>query len=308
MLNKRIIFMGTPEMSAGYLKSLIDNQFNVIACFTQPPRKKGRGMLLQNSPVHLLSLKENIPIFFPINFNSQDEINNLKKLKPDLIVVMGYGILLPKNILNIPTHGCINVHVSLLPKWRGSSPIEYAILNGDKTTGVSIFQLEEKLDTGPIIATKELKIKNNINKKKLSEELNLIGSKLLINTLPRLFNKSVSKKRQNEKNATYSKKISSSFRKINFYDDVDKVYNKIRAFSPQPSAWFVLNKERIKIINCSTEICNSKASIILSEEFHIGCNNGKIIPIIIQKEGKKPMKIKDFLRGFKFKIGQKVNV
>ena len=147
---QRVIFMGTPEISKLYLLSLINNKFNIIAVYTQPPKKKDRGMKINNSPVNLLAKEKGIPVFCPDNFSDIEVLENFKKLKPDLVIVMAYGFLLPKNILNIPKFGFINIHVSLLPRWRGASPIEYAILNGDKTTGVSIFKIQEKLDTGPI--------------------------------------------------------------------------------------------------------------------------------------------------------------
>ena len=219
---------------------------------------------------------------------------------------MSYGLLLPKEILSIPNFGCINVHVSLLPRWRGAAPIEHAILNGDKKTGISIFQIEEKLDSGPIIASKEINI-NNFSKEELTLKLNKIGINLLSKILPKIFDKKISMQNQDDFKATYAKKITPELRKINFNDNINNVYNHIRAFSSKPSAWFIYNNDRINIIKCSMEICNSKASIIMNEEFHIGCINGKIIPQIIQREGKKPMKVKEFLKGFKLEINQKVN-
>ena len=157
MRRERIIFMGTPDIARIYLQSLVENQYNIIAVFTQPPRKQGRGMQIHNSPVHKLAVENNIPVFYPKNFANLDTINEFKKLNPDIVIVMGYGLLLPKPILKIPIYGCINIHVSLLPRWRGASPIEHAILCGDQTTGVSIFKLEEQLDTGPIIAVQKIK-------------------------------------------------------------------------------------------------------------------------------------------------------
>ncbi|MDP7195609.1 MAG: methionyl-tRNA formyltransferase [SAR202 cluster bacterium] len=299
--------MGTPEISKVYLQSLIDHQYNIIATYTQPPRKQGRGMQVQKSPVHPLSLEHNIPVYHPENFASLESIDELKKLKPDLVVVMGYGLLFPKSILQIPLHGCINIHISLLPRWRGAAPIEHAILNGDEKTGVSIFLIEEKLDAGPIIATQEIYIKKNINKKDLTSELNTLGTALLINTLPDLLDNKISAQKQDETNATYAKKITPELRRINFNNEVNTVYNQIRAFTPKPSAWFIVNNERFNIIRCSMKICEAEASTIMNSQFHIGCKNGIIIPEIIQREGKKSMTIEEFLKGFIFDAGQKVN-
>ena len=307
MRQERIVFMGTPEISKVYLQSLIDHKYNVIATYTQPPRKQGRGMLMQKSPVHELSLEHNIPVYHPKNFASLESIDELKKLKPDLVIIMGYGLLLPKSILQVPLYGCINIHVSLLPRWRGAAPIEHAILNGDKKTGVSIFLLEEKLDAGPIIATQEINIDKNIDKGNLTSELNILGTALLINTLPDLLGNKISAQRQEETYATYAKKITPELRRINFNNEVNTVYNQIRAFAPKPSAWFIVNNERFSIIKCLMKICETEASTIMNSQFHIGCKNGIIIPEIIQREGKKSMKIGEFLKGFAFDVGRKVN-
>ena len=307
MRQERIVFMGTPEISKVYLQSLIDHQYNIIATYTQPPRKQGRGMLIKKSPVHTLSLEYNIPVYHPKNLASFESTNEIKKLKPDLVVIMGYGLLLPKSILQIPHYGCINIHASLLPKWRGAAPIEHAILNGDEITGVSIFLLEEKLDAGPIIATQEININKNINKGNLTSELNILGTLLLINTLPDLLDKKISLQKQDETYATYAKKITPELRRINFNHEVNTVYNQIRAFAPKPSAWFTVNNERFNIIKCLMKTCEAETSTIINRQFHIGCKNGIIIPEIIQREGKKSMKIGEFLKGFAFEVGQKIN-
>ena len=307
MQKKRIVFMGTPEISTIYLKSLIENNFNVVGVFTQPPRKKGRGLNVEKSHVHKFALEKKLEVYHPYNFNSQKDFELFKKIKPDLAIVMGYGLLIPKKMLTIPNYGFINIHISLLPRWRGASPIEYALLNGDSKTGVSLIFLEEKLDAGPIIASDTIKINKKYNKEILTNKLNEIGKTLLINNLEKIFQKKVILKNQNLSKVTYANKITSELRKIDFNKDIESISNKIRAFSPKPSAWFFYDKERINIIQCSVEKCNSNQSKILNNKFHIGCKNGKIIPEIIQRQGKKPMRIEDFLHGFKFIIGHKVN-
>ena len=306
MHQKRVVFMGTPNISKIYLQSLIDHRYNIIAIYTQPPRKQGRGMQIQNSPVHSLALANNIPVYHPKNFLSLDTINEFKKLNSDIIVVMGYGILLPKSIFNIPIHGSINIHLSLLPRWRGATPIEHTILNGDLVTGVSIFQLEEKLDAGPIISSQQINIDKNISKENLTNQLNTIGTSLLIKILPDLLDKNIKFQKQDNNHVTYAQKFTTKHRKINFNNEVNAVYNQIRAFAPKPSAWFIFNNERINIIKCSMQICDSEVSTINNDQFHIGCLNGKIIPQIIQRQGKKPMKIGEFLKGFVFNVGEKI--
>ena len=252
-------------------------------------------------------MKYKIPVYYPKNLHSDNDIKSISILKPDLIIVMGYGKIIPKQILCIPKFGCINVHVSLLPRWRGASPIEHAIINGDKKTGISIFQLNEKLDTGEIITSEEVDIKIEENREDLTSKLNKIGIKLLLNILPDFLENKLKLKKQNEIKATYANKLTSENRKINFNNDVLNVYNHIRAFAPKPCAWFILNNQRIKIIKCSYKVCESQPSNILNQEFHIGCLNGVIIPEIVQREGKKPVEIKDFLRGFDLKNNYYIN-
>ena len=307
MNNHRIIFMGTPKIANEYLQVLIKNNLNVVSVYTQPPRSKGRGMTIQNSPVHDESFKLGIPVYHPENFNDQKNLETFMKLDPDLVVVMAYGILLPNRILSCPRFGCINIHVSLLPRWRGAAPVEHALLNGDKKTGVTIFQLVRKLDAGPIISQASLSIDDNMDKEDLLKKLSSIGKDLLLKTLPNYFDNKIALQEQNEEEATYASKISSAQTKINFNDNVIKVFNKVKAFSPKPGAWFMFRNERIKIIKCQTSTIYCKPSVIVNNEFHIGCEGGLIKPRIIQREGKKPMGIGEFLKGFQFTVGQKVN-
>ena len=298
--------MGTPEIASVYLKSLIDARHNIVAVYSQPPRKKGRGMHMQESPVQMIAKKNSIKTFTPTEFFSKINKKEIKELHPDLIIVMGYGLKLPQHILQLPTLGCINIHVSLLPRWRGAAPIEHALLNGDKETGVTIFKLVQKMDAGPILAQDIISINQHMNKKEATEKLNKLGTELLTSVLPTIFNDDAFFIPQDDSKVTYAHKISSNMRQLDFNNEVETVYNKIRAFSPQPSAWFLFNNERIKIIKSSFVEGSFEASIILNAEFHIGCRNGKICPKVLQREGKNPVQIEDFLRGFEFAIGTKI--
>ena len=176
MPSPRIVFMGTPKISSVYLKSLIDARKNIVAVYSQPPRKKGRGMSLKESPVLQLAKKNIIKVLTPTEFFSTINTKDLKELQPDLIVAMGYGLKLPKHILQLPTFGCINIHVSLLPRWRGAAPIEHTLLNGDKETGITIFKIVDEMDAGPILIQKTLVVDQDINKEELTEKLNYIGT------------------------------------------------------------------------------------------------------------------------------------
>ncbi len=307
MSKERIIFMGTPDIASIYLNSLIDLKYNIVAIYSQPPRKKGRGMKIQESPVHKMAVKNSIKIFTPTNLNNEKLKKEFQILKPDIVIVMGYGLKLPNYLINFPKFGCINIHVSLLPRWRGAAPIEHAILNGDKETGISIFKIVEKMDAGPIIVQDSVKIDENINKAELTSILNFSGIRLLQNVLPKIFSFKIKYENQDPKKVTYARKISSDMRKIDFNENIHSIQNKIRAFSPNPGAWFVYKNERIKIIKSSYIKGRWESSIILNSQFHIGCKLGKICPEVIQKEGKKEMDLDNFLRGFEFNIGDKVN-
>ena len=306
MSDKNIIFMGTPLIAANYLNSLINNKYNVVSVFTQPPRKRNRGMKVQSSPVHELANHNNIKVNFPTRLD-EEAFDLIKSYKPDLIIVMAYGLLIPTKILNFPKYGCINIHVSLLPRWRGASPIEHTLLNGDTETGITIIKLIEKLDAGPIIVQKRIPVVKNINKDDLSDKLTEIGSDLLIDILPKLFAGKVVMQDQNNKEATYTQKIDSQMRKINFNLSTKEVLNQIRAYATNPGAWFFYKNERIKIISASIQSNKGNPSTVLNKQFELGCLDGSILPNYLQREGKKIMYIEDFLRGFSFTVGDSLN-
>tara|TARA_B100001029_G_C15031619_1_gene437358 strand:+ start:594 stop:1523 length:930 start_codon:yes stop_codon:yes gene_type:complete len=306
MNNSKIIFMGTPLISKEYLNSLIQNKIQIEAVFTQSPKKKSRGMQLTKSPVHIFANENNINVFHPKNFDLEI-LSHLKKIKPDLIIVMAYGKILPKAVLQLPKYGCINVHVSILPRWRGAAPIEHALMNGDKESGISIIKLVEKLDSGPIIAQEKLIIPENYNRLQLTDKLTEIGTKLLVNTVPNILKNKIIIREQDEKDATYANKINSENRKINFNNSVKNIINHIRAHAPKPGAWFLLNKERIKIIDAKIGNSNGKNSTILNTNFEIGCEDGSIQPLILQRQGRNIVAIEEFLRGYKINLNDKIN-
>ena len=306
MQNKRLIFMGSPKIASQYLEALIRNNFSITAVFSQPPKKKLRGMKVIESEVHQLAKKNNIEVFCP-NIFDKNTIEIVKNLNPDLIIVMAYGKVLPKEILDLPSFGCINIHVSLLPRWRGAAPIEHSLINGDKETGVSIIQLIERLDAGPIINQKKVAIEVDCNKNELSEKLTNVGIKLIVETIPLIFDKQISFTNQDENYVTYANKISSENRKIDFNKSVNEVLNLIRAHSPKPGAWFTIKNERIKIIKARKSNSVGNPSTILNETFDIGCNDGSIEPLILQREGKNAISKDDFLRGYSLKINDIIN-
>ena len=306
MLNKKIIFMGTPKIAADYLRVLIENNYNIPLVFTQPPRKKNRGMKTLNSAVHDLSIEFDLPICHPLQIDD-NAYNKIKLINPDIIIVMAYGSMLPKKILNLPKYGCINLHVSLLPRWRGAAPIEHAILNGDKYTGISIFKIEERLDSGPILVQKKISISDEMNKEELQKKITKIGKSLLLETIPKIFDENISLYNQDESLSTYASKFNSKMRKIDFFNSVDCVYNQIKAHAPNPGAWLLFKQERIKIIKAKKNFVKFEPSKIINNKFEISCSDGSIVPLLLQREGKKVMDCESFIRGFSFSVGDKVN-
>ena len=306
MKNKKIIFMGTPNIAAQHLNILIENNLNIVGIFTQPPRKKNRGMRIEKSDVHQIADKNNIEVFYPSTIDDT-VIQQVKSLEPDLIIVIAYGIILPSSFLNIPKYGCINIHVSLLPRWRGAAPIEHALLAGDDKTGISIISVSPKLDAGDILMQESFTLDKDINRDELTLNLTNLGKKTLMKTLPLLFENKLIRKKQDESKVTYANKFLSEDRKINFYNSTDDVFNHIRAHGPKPGSWFTYKGERIKIIKAKKMNELGESSTILNKDFMIACKDGAISPEFIQREGKKVVSLDDFLRGFTFSIQDKLN-
>ena len=298
--------MGTPEFSIPILKSIYETNNKILEVYTQPPKKKNRGQKIINSPIHEYSKKLGIPVRNPIIFDDK-EIDHIEILKPDLIIVVAYGKILPKKLLKLENILFINVHASLLPKWRGAAPIQRAIMNMDHETGVSIMKIVPKLDAGPVLIQSKIKITKEINLKELSDKMSELGAKLILDTLKLVENKKLNFIEQNESEATYAKKIEKIETRINWKDDAGKILAKINAFCPNPGCWFKLDGIRMKIIKAKEIIIKGAPGTILDEKLTIACFRNAIQIIELQKEGKQKMKTNEFLRGNKIKIGQSLN-
>ena len=301
----KVVFMGTPEFALSGLKTIYKN-FNLIGCYTQPSRPSGRGQKISHSPVKNFCIQNNIPVFTPENFKEGSEIDRLKKINCDVLVVAAYGIILSKDILKIPRFGALNIHASLLPRYRGAAPIQRAILAGEKKTGITIMQMNEKLDAGGIILQKEIEIKEKNTAQEIHDQLAKIGGELINNLLKQLEKKEQIKSiPQNESMATYAKKITPEETKINWEKSGKEILRQINAIG----GWFLLNKERVKIFDA--EISSKKTEtpgFIVDKNFSISCGKDEVIsPKVLQKSGGVKMKIETFLRGFSFEINQKVD-
>ena len=301
-----IIFMGTPEFAVPILKSIIDSNHRVLEVYTQPPQKRNRGQKIQNSPIHDFSKKSDIPVNYPSDFG-KNEVDHIKKLKPDLVIVVAYGKILPTDLLNLDKILFINVHASLLPKWRGAAPMQRAIMNMDQETGISIMKIVPKLDAGPVLMQSKIKITQEINHQELSDKMSKLGAKLILDTITLIKNNKANFAEQNEAKATYAKKIKKTETKINWNDAADKVVAKINAFYPNPGSWFELNGTRIKIIKAKEIMSKGVPGTILDKKFTIACSKNAIQIIKLKKEGKQIMTAEEFLRGNEIKTGLTLN-
>ncbi len=301
-----IIFMGTPNFAVPILKAIKNLNHNILEVYTRPPNKKNRGQKIQNSPIHNFSNKLNLPVRCPIAFD-EEEINHIKKLNPDLVIVVAYGKILPVKLLNLEKVLFINVHASLLPRWRGAAPIQRAIMNLDHETGVSIMKIVPELDAGPVLIQSKIKITKETNHKELSGKMSELGAKLISDTFEIIKNKKLNFTEQNESKATYAKKIEKTESRLNWNDDADKIIAKINAFSPNPGCWFELNGIRIKIIKAIQVTSKGMPGTILDDKLTIACSKDAIRIIELQKEGKQKTTADEFLRGNKIRTGQSLN-
>ena len=305
---KKIIFMGTPIFAVPILKSLYQNGYPVSVVYSQPPKKSSRGMKTQKSPVHLMAETLNIEARTPdvLKGNSIEE-SFLKNLDADLAIVVAYGKLLPESFLNLTKKGFINIHASILPSWRGAAPIQRAIINLDKKTGISVMKINNKLDSGPVCNKYEIEIKKQDNSETISEKLSLIASEKILDEIDNIIEGKANFIEQEHDKATYANKIEKTEGKINWNIKAEEILGLINGLFPSPGAWFTFKGERYKILKA--EVGNSKGEpgIVLGENLEIGCKEGSLKITEIQREGKKVQKIGEFLLGSRIKKGSNLN-
>ena len=299
--------MGTSEFSVSTLEALIENKFNVVSVYTQPPTKSKRGQKINVSPIEEFSKKNKINFKNPINLNNDEELKIFKELSPDIVVVVAYGQIISKNFLNIAKFGFINIHASLLPKWRGAAPIQRAIMNGDKKIGVSIMKIEEKLDSGPVLASKEIELGQNAIHGEIEKTLSVMGANLLVENLKRLEGGNSEFIGQVHSEATYAKKIDKDETKINWSLDATKVLAHIHGLSPSPGAWFEYENERFKVLRAKISTVNGKPSYVLDDNLTVACTLNSIQILELQRQGKNKQTAKEFLLGKTINSGSILN-
>ncbi len=303
----KIIFMGTPVFAVQILKSIFESEHKLLSVYTQPPKKKSRGQKIKSSPIHEYAEKIKIPIRCPDNLNTEQEYNFIKDLKPNVVVVVAYGKIIPNKILELSNITFINIHASILPKWRGAAPIQRAIMNMDKETGISIMKIINELDAGPVMKTFKIKITADCNFESLSKKMSSIAASTIIECLTLLEKKKAIFKPQDDTKASYAKKIDKSESKINWEDSACEIIAKINALYPDPGSWFEINGSRIKVLKVKEVKKKGKPGEVIDKEFTIACKDSAIQVLKLKKEGKNSMDASDYLRGNNLKIGTILN-
>jgi len=298
-MSLKIVFMGTPEFSIPTLRAVIKNKLQILSVYTQPPKKSKRGQKINPSPIGYFCKKNKIDCKNPISLNNKEQFEIFKKLSPDIVVVVAYGKIIPKNFFKLARLGFINIHASLLPKWRGAAPIQRSIMNRDKKIGVSIMKIEEKLDSGPILVKKEFALDRKSTHGEIEKLLSVLGANLLMENLENIKNDNSKFINQKNSEATYAKKINKSETKINWNLDADIVLAHIHGLSPSPGAWFEYQKERFKILKAEINLANGKAGAVIDENLIIACKSNSIKILELQRQGKKRQTAKEFLLGKK---------
>ena len=302
---KKIIFMGTPLFAVPILKSLYQNGYPISVVYTQPPQKSKRGQRINKSPIQGISETLNLDFRSPQTLKDNvEEYNFLKELNADLAIVVAYGQIIPKNFLSLTKKGFINIHGSILPKWRGAAPIQRSIMNLDSETGISIMKIVEELDSGPVSNIYKIDLKVNDNAQDVSERLSLLAAEKILDNVDGILDDKIKFIDQDHTKATYAKKIEKLEGNINWNDKASNIVGKINGLYPLPGAFFNFNGERYKILKA--EIGNSvgKVGEVLSDKLEIACIDNQSIKILeIQRQGKKPQKIGEFMLGSQIKKG-----
>ena len=300
--------MGTPFFAVPILKSLYQNGYPISVVYTQPPQKSQRGQKINKSLIQSLSETLNIEFRTPLSLkNNREEYEYLKKLDADLGIVVAYGQIIPNEILNLTKKGFINIHASLLPKWRGAAPIQRSIINLDKQTGITIMKINNKLDSGPICNSYKIDISNNENAEIISNKLSLLGAEKILDNIDKILDNEIEFKEQNHADATYANKIEKSEGKIDWNSKAENIIGKINGLYPSPGAWFIYKGERFKILKAEISEGKGKPGIILNEYFKVACNDKSIKILEIQRQGKRPQKINEFMLGSQIKVGSNLN-
>jgi methionyl-tRNA formyltransferase len=306
----RVVFMGTPEFAVSSLEHLVLNQYQVVAIYTQPDKPAGRGRALVSSPVKRAAIAQELPVVQSASFKQPEAVAQLADLHPDVIVVAAFGQILPRAVLDIPAYGCVNIHPSLLPRFRGVSPVAAAILSGDEFTGVSIMLLDEGVDTGPVLARAQIPISPLDTTGSLTAGLSLIAAHLLLEALPSWLRGEITPRPQDEAEATYSGMLSKEEGEVNWHLPAVDIWRRVRAFQPWPGCYTTWQGRQLKIIEAvplsGERSLEAGQAVALNKEgaaFGVGTGDGVLGVLRLQLEGKRAMSAAEFLRGQRRLIG-----
>ena len=286
--------MGTPDFAVPTLNALVEAGHDIVAAYTQPPSRSGRGKQERHSPVHARAQELGTEVRHPTSLKNEEAQADFAALEADVAVVAAYGLLLPQPILDAPTHGCLNVHGSLLPRWRGAAPIHRAVQAGDEETGITIMQMEAGLDTGPMLLKGAVPIGRKTTGE-LHDELAAMGARLMVEALARLDD--LAPEMQDNALATYAPKIAKVEAKLDFSKPAEVLEREVRAFAPFPGSWFLLDGERVKLLLAEVTEGAGEAGTVLDDRLTIACGEGALCPLTLQRAGKPAMSAEDFLRG-----------
>ncbi len=300
--------MGTPQFSCPALQNLLnDKDFEIVAVYTREPQIAGRGQKVQNSPIHNLALQHNLKVFTPKTLRNAEAQKEFADLKADAAVVVAYGLILPQEILDGTKLGCINIHPSLLPRWRGAAPIQRPIMEGDSKTGITIIKMDKGLDSGDMIYKEEIDYRGDETYQEMADKLSTLGAEILLRSLKDLRDQKVTLIKQDEALMTYAKKLEKAECEIDWNRSALEISRKIRGLSGCLEAYFNFNGEKIKIFKAEiidSESTKNSPGQILNDRMEIQCGKGVIRPLILQRQGKKPMPLKEFLLGFTVPVSQ----
>lgn len=306
----RVIFMGTPDFAVPTLAEILNAGHEVVAVYSQPARPAGRGMADRPSPVAAFAEKAGLVVRTPKGLKKPATQQAFADLKADVAVVVAYGLILPKAVLDAPTHGCLNLHGSLLPRWRGAAPIQRAIMAGDAETGVMVMRMDEGLDTGPVALAERVAIGPNMTAGELHDRLMVVGADLMVRALAALDRGSLDARPQPSEGVSYAAKIDKAEAEIDFDRDAAQVHNQIRGLSPFPGAWFEADNrgkpERIKVLRSELADGSGLPGTVLGDGLVIACGGGAVRLVEVQRAGKKPMLANEFLRGFSLPAGSRL--
>jgi methionyl-tRNA formyltransferase len=305
-----VVFMGTPEFARPVLAEIVGQGHAVVAVYSRAPAPAGRGMEMKPSPVHRLADSFGIPVFTPTTFRDEPTLDTFASLAADVAVVVAYGLILPKAALEAPKEGCLNLHASLLPRWRGAAPIARAIMAGDRESGVMIMRMEEGLDTGPIAMAERLAIPPDMTAGELHDRLSLLGADLTGRALAALSRGSLSFVPQSAQGVTRARKIDKAETRIDWQRPADVLHNHIRGLSPYPGAWLEAEwghgLQRVKVLRASLVEGSGEAGTILDDRLTIACGQGALRLLEVQRGGKAPMKVDEFLKGAPLAAGTRL--